>query len=438
MARVFRIKGRDDFYGKVTVAPYVQRRVRLCSDKGVSGGWLQALQTAADRVAAGEPARMDTLRGIPRRILESLGLVSKLAEARGTTWADHVAAYVGELQRRGLSPKYCSNARMYLSEVGKACGWRSLRDVARPSWSKYIEAREGSPRTRNTILATVRTFLAWAIDNEYMDKDPLAKVKPADQSDPTRVRRAFNDEEIRAILTHGQRHEVAIRLALSAGLRWAEVRALEWRDLDLGPRPHVHLRPAATKSKRGDVLPLPLPLAALLEARRPIGAAPTARVTVPPHRDTWLRILKRAGVPYLDNEGRIAGFHSLRKTFVTDLQRAGVAPRVVQALARHTDPGLTHGTYTDLSLLDTFGAAQSLPTYTPPAAVALAEGTTDTPVVSWHHMRHHEVCKNGPQACKSLQDGALEPRGGDMQKPQQKQPVSAVSGGSCIVLTGGE
>ena len=430
MARVFKRKDRPDWYGKVTVAPHVQRSVRLCSDRSISTSWLVALQLAADRVAAGEPARVDTLRGIPRRVLEALGLVSKLAEARGSMWIDHVTAYVAELQRRGLSAKYTKNAGMYLAEVAKACGWRTLRDVTRPTWTKYLENRKGSPRTLNNILSTVRSFLVWAVENKYLDADPLSTAKPVDDSEKTRVWRAFSDEETLAILAHAGRYDLAVRLALGTGLRRSEVRRLQWRDVDLGPRPCLRLRPEATKAKRADVLPLPRHLAALLEARRPPEAAPTDRVTTPPTCDAWVGLLKRAGIAYTDNEGRIGGFHGLRKSYITALQRSGAAPRVVQALARHTDPRLTHGTYTDLSLLDTFGAVQNLPTYAPPAVRALAEGTTETPVVSWHHIRHHEVCKNGPRACKSLQYCSPDTPKGSGRKTQQNQAFSAVSGGN--------
>ena len=59
--------------------------------------------------------------------------------------------------------------------------------------------------------------------------------------------------------------------------------------------------------------------------------------------------LKAAGIPYKVN-GRFADFHALRKTFVTNLARSGVMPKVAQALARHSDINLTLGVYTDLDM----------------------------------------------------------------------------------------
>ena len=48
-------------------------------------------------------------------------------------------------------------------------------------------------------------------------------------------------------------------------------------------------------------------------------------------------------------------------SLITDLQRAGLAPRVVMALARHTDWRITNGVYTDMHLIDVFGAVGRLP-----------------------------------------------------------------------------
>ena len=66
--------------------------------------------------------------------------------------------------------------------------------------------------------------------------------------------------------------------------------------------------------------------------------------------------LGRAGVEYKTDDGAIAGFHSLRVTYVTELQKAGLPARVVMELARHTDYRLTASVYTDMTMLDTFGA----------------------------------------------------------------------------------
>jgi hypothetical protein len=185
--------------------------------------------------------------------------------------------------------------------------------------------------------------------------------------------------------------ELLYRLALGTGLRRLELKRLQWRDVDLSneARPCLRLRVEATKSKRADVLPLTASLAARLRAARPADVAPTELVfrlgrtrTVIPKFATWTADLERAGINYKGADDTILGFHSLRVTYVTELQKAGLPPRTVMELARHTDFRLTAGTYTDMRLIDTFGAVANLPDYGPEAAeqVQLRTGTDDRPV----------------------------------------------------------
>jgi integrase len=60
-------------------------------------------------------------------------------------------------------------------------------------------------------------------------------------------------------------------------------------------------------------------------------------------------------------DGRALDFHSLRHTFISNLARAGVAPRVAQALARHSTPMLTFGVYAHLGSDDERRALEALP-----------------------------------------------------------------------------
>ncbi len=66
--------------------------------------------------------------------------------------------------------------------------------------------------------------------------------------------------------------------------------------------------------------------------------------------------LRAAGIEPNGEGDRVVDFHSFRKTFTTALTEAGVHPRVVQALARHSRIDLTMGVYTDLERLDLRGS----------------------------------------------------------------------------------
>ena len=70
--------------------------------------------------------------------------------------------------------------------------------------------------------------------------------------------------------------------------------------------------------------------------------------------------LERAGVPYVDAEGRVADFHANRHTFITNLCRAGVAPKVAQSLARHSTITLTMDVYSHADSGERIAAVRSL------------------------------------------------------------------------------
>jgi integrase len=65
---------------------------------------------------------------------------------------------------------------------------------------------------------------------------------------------------------------------------------------------------------------------------------------------------------YRDQDGRFADFHSLRHTFITNLIKANVSPKVAQTLARHSDIRLTMDIYTHVDQDEQKGAIEKLPT----------------------------------------------------------------------------
>ena len=71
--------------------------------------------------------------------------------------------------------------------------------------------------------------------------------------------------------------------------------------------------------------------------------------------------LERVGIPYVDQNGHYADFHALRKTFISNLSKAGVLPKTAQVLARHSDINLTMNTYTTLGLHDQVAGVEALP-----------------------------------------------------------------------------
>ena len=71
-----------------------------------------------------------------------------------------------------------------------------------------------------------------------------------------------------------------------------------------------------------------------------------------------------AGIAKVDGLGRVADFHSLRRTFNMNLQGNGRAGfTTVMQLMRHSDPKLTAKTYVDPMLLQKAEAVRGLPSF---------------------------------------------------------------------------
>ena len=127
--------------------------------------------------------------------------------------------------------------------------------------------------------------------------------------------------------------------------------------------PHILARAATTKNRLDSRIPMTKELEKELLKHRPKTYRPNHPVFpkgVP--RARTLRLdLEKAGIPYQDEMGRYADFHSLRYTWGTYLQRNGVNSRVAMELMRHSDRKLTDKIYTDSNLLPLGEVVRNLP-----------------------------------------------------------------------------
>ncbi len=87
--------------------------------------------------------------------------------------------------------------------------------------------------------------------------------------------------------------------------------------------------------------------------------------------------LAAAGIPYRDASGLVFDFHSLRCQLATLADAAGVSPRVVQRMMRHSTLELT-GRYTRPRMHDLAGATAALPTLRPEAPDREPKAATGT------------------------------------------------------------
>lgn len=298
-----------------------------------------------------------------------LGIDDPFAAHYSTSIDIHVSDYVADVASRGRSPRHLKGIKRHLGKVIKQQRILLLSDLTLVAIDSFLQslAKKGrSARTRNSYRQAVVGFANWLTKKGRLPSNPLLNATVA-EGRKVRIRRALAVEELRSLvrLTEERQPERALlyRIAIGTGLRRAEIKALRVCHLKLdGDTPSVHLPSDYTKNRQDAMVPLVLWLAEAVR-RFVANKKPTdAVVKVPLHINRCFRSdLKKAGIAYVDDSGRIADFHSLRKCCSTLLTMQGVHPRIVQQILRHSTIDLTMNTYTDASLLPLSDAVAKIP-----------------------------------------------------------------------------
>src|SRR5262249_30230274 len=188
--------------------------------------------------------------------------------------------------------------------------------------------------------------------------------------------RTISLEELRRLIDAAQRGPVVVgmagplralcyRLAVSTGLRYSEIASITPESFNW-QAPSV--RVAAAYTKNGDPATLPLPGDLTDDLRAYVATLPPGVPAFPLPTDRGAYILRMdleaAGIPYQDASGLFFDFHSLRCETATLADQAGVTPRVVQRLMRHSTLELT-GRYTRPQAVDIEAATSKLPSLQP-------------------------------------------------------------------------
>lgn len=368
----------------------------LSPDEKTAKRWHALLQHAVDRHAAGEPLDPDARRSIPERLLRQFGLISELADQRRATYSANVADFVAE-KRIGCTRRYVHDIETVLESFGKVCRLRTLADLSRDKLVDFMRRRSDdglTPRSVKNEAAIIVAFGLWLTEHRRVDENPIGKRPRIDMSERAVDRRALTREEMARLLKHAPKRALVYQFAAGTGLRHVECKRLQWRDVRLDDdRPHLALRAGATKSRRADEVPLTPHLAKLLRAHRPASFEPTDRVFRVPTFATFDLDCGRAGIERFDADGvERVGFHSLRATCGTELERAGVSAKTVATIMRHKSYTTTASIYVDGRLLDTAGAVAKLPDYQAEPAAAVAANGTDGGKP--RHQIRHQMTRN--------------------------------------------
>lgn len=207
--------------------------------------------------------------------------------------------------------------------------------------------------TINRDLSVLRHILYWAVDEQLLEVNPLARLKMARERRTKRQVLSVGEEQ--PLLAAASEHlRAMIVAALDTGMRRGEITGQVWEDVDF-PRRLLFV----TKSKTPEGESREIPLTArlhqwLFENRKECGF-------VFSYKGEPVRIVKRSWKTALKNAGiRHLRFHDLRHTFNTRLMEAGVLQEIRMALMGHSSGSKVHATYTHIELPAKRKAIQNL------------------------------------------------------------------------------
>jgi site-specific recombinase XerD len=371
--------------------------------RDVDGGEKQ-VPLAVDRAAA-QAMLSELVRRVER---ERVGLIEPHDEQAKRPLSKHLADYRRYLESKRNAASHVRLTASYIQKVLDGCKFKLVRDLS-PSrvsrWLADLRAKGRSVRTSNAYLIAIKSFSRWIVRERRAKEDALSHLQRLNaETDVRRRRRVLTPDELDRLVAaaqksgdrlgrmRGQDRAIVYRLAAFTGLRAQEIASLTPRsfDLDADP-PTVTVEACYSKHRRKDMLPLEADLCERLRAyleNRQTGLRGAAEERLWPGK--WYRkagrILQRdlaaARKAWIDEAetpqeqeqrgqsdylrdtnaaGHVVDFHSLRHGFITYLVTANVAPKVTQALARHSTITLTMDRYTHLGVGDLVDALKRLP-----------------------------------------------------------------------------
>jgi len=348
-----------------------RHRIPAFADKRLSetmGRNIQALVNC--RIAGQDPDEKlsQWIETIPDDLLRKFvewGLVDGQRAVFTKPLTEHIKDYEIILRSRARSKdyNYATRQRNRLLRICKQCRFVYLRDITRSAVECYSGRlkKRYSDTTRGHYLSALVSFLNWAKRDRRIIRNPLEYLNIPDRDSEEKgilepeqfvhlVRTTFEKNMLIGRIT-GTERAVLYILAGTTGLRRKELLNIRWSDIYLSGRAFVRVRASISKNAKEAQQPLTPAIAAILQAVKAQARANDID-RVFSGLSKWINTaeliredLAVAKIEPTDKDGNEICFHSLRNSYISYLANSQTPAKVVQKLARHSDPRLTFNTY---------------------------------------------------------------------------------------------
>jgi integrase len=308
------------------------------------------------------------LETLPPDILKkftSWGLIDGQRAEITKPLAEHIKDYGRILEVKGYSTDYVRRMKNRLKKIIEDCRFTYFRDITKSSAELYIGKLRNEGKNDTTIghyIDCLKTFLNWAEIDGRILRNPIAQIeKPARDSKKkgiltpeqfiSLIKKTFENNTLIGNIS-GQDRAMLYVLAGTTGLRRNELLNLTWNDINLSDdNAFVRVRACIAKNGKEAFQPLP-PIAVNLLTALNAHIKPQDTDRVFAAFDMAINTaeliqtdLKTAEIDLIDKDGNEICFHSLRNSYISWLANSQTPAKVVQKLARHSDPRLTFNTY---------------------------------------------------------------------------------------------
>src|SRR5262249_34637276 len=258
----------------------------------------------------------------------------------GITVAQLADEVVKAKRRDGRSEVYLLDLRYRLNKFVQDFGQRPISGITVDELDNWLRSLPYSPQSRTNYRRVIGLLFSYAENRGIIERNPIPRTaKPKLVDRPPEI---FKVDELHALLEAANRvaPDVLPTLAIGAfaGLRDAEIKRLEWSEVDLARR-HIEVKAAKAKSARRRIVPMQPNLAAWLSRY----AGMKGRLAPVGARKKLDRVRKAASLARWPRNGLRHSFASYRLAAIHD------APRVASELG-HTSPQMLYSTYRELVL----------------------------------------------------------------------------------------
>jgi integrase len=333
------------------------------------------------------------------------GLDDPYEETAKAPIANHIDSYLNNLKELGRDERYRQQLKRLLNTVKSVCGAESLKDLTSQKVDTFLAGLNRSARTKNSYRAAVVGLYSYLFQKRLIPENPM-KITTRARGQRVRIRRALGREDLQKLIEvartrplieamtfhrgpkkgqlganvspeycrkleqDGRHLALHYKTAILTGLRWNTLRKLKVGylkvDYSIKGTPFVLDIPGCDmKSRRDFRLVIRDDLVNdlkswIFDTNRKSDDQIFDILKYSQGNKVLRKVLKMAGIPYQDADGRYFDFHSFRKCTGTFLRTAGIDRSISMGMLDHSTPEV-HELYNDKTFQDISPALAALP-----------------------------------------------------------------------------